>query len=667
MPSAHFQILTLALLFTSASSAADNKPFDAAASFGAREDVSDMTMSPDGKSVAYISPTAGPGSVLLTQDLAEGSKAHVTLVASGKPESIEDCRWVSNVRLVCTIYGIVPAPSNVLAKMIPGTRIVAVDRSGANLKTLSTSQNEYSAGLMQYGGDVVDWLPDDDDKVLISRQYLSSEHTGSFVGSNREGLGVDLLDTRTLAAKTMEIPGDKTVEYLSDGHGTIRIVGKRLRPRSDGSDAGIVGYSYRKQESRDWGALSEYNEIDNSGFAPVAVDHDLNVAYGYKKKDGRMALYTVALDGTMDEKLLFSRADVDADGLYKIGRRNRIVGVRYATDTNHVEYFDPVISNLVKSFERALPNHPGVHVIDSSVDEQVLLIFASSDDDPGAYYIFDRQNKQLHAFLAERGKLEGVKLAKVKPISFPASDGTQIPGYLTLPPGKEDAKGLPAIVMPHGGPSARDYWGFDWLSQFYAASGYAVIQPNYRGSAGYGDAWTHVNAFRSWPIAIGDILDAGHWMVAQGIADPAKLGIVGWSYGGYAALQSAVTEPGFFKAVVAIAPVTDLEALKEEHRNWSSYYAVKQEIGEGSYVREGSPAKNASKIKVPVLLFHGAHDLNVGISESRHMSEQLTKAGVKNELVTWDYLDHQLDDSDARTQMLRKSDEFLRQTMGGGK
>jgi dipeptidyl aminopeptidase/acylaminoacyl peptidase len=308
---------------------------------------------------------------------------------------------------------------------------------------------------------------------------------------------------------------------------------------------------------------------------------------------------------------------------------------------------------------------PNLRLVDSSVDEQVLLIFAGSDDDPGLYYAFDRPSKKLRTFLVARGDLEGVKLAKVRPISYQAADGVMIPGYLTLPPGKESSKSLPAIVLPHGGPSARDYWGFDWLSQYFAARGFAVLQPNFRGSAGYGDAWLSDNGFKSWRIAIGDVLDAGHWLIAQGIADPAKLSVVGWSYGGYAALQSAVTEPGLFKAVVAIAPVTDLETSKEEHRNWSDFLLVSQQTGDGPHVREGSPARNAEKIKVPVLLFHAALDRNVGIRESRMMADRLTKAGVKNELVMWDYLDHYLEDSDARIQMLRKSDQFLRQAFGG--
>jgi len=239
-----------------------------------------------------------------------------------------------------------------------------------------------------------------------------------------------------------------------------------------------------------------------------------------------------------------------------------------------------------------------------------------------------------------------------------------IPGYLTLPPGKDSNKGLPAIVLPHAGPSARDYWGFDWLSQYFAYRGFAVLRPNFRGSAGYGDAWMIGNGFQSWRTAIGDVLDAGRWLVSQEIADPAKLAVVGWSYGGYAALQSAVVDPGLFKAVVAIAPVTDLPALKEEWRDWSNFRLVSQYIGDGADARAGSPANNADKIKVPVLLFHGGLDRNVAIRQSRLMAERLGKAGVKNELITWDDLDHQLEDSDARAQMLRKSDQFLRQVMG---
>lgn len=636
-----------------------NKPFDAALAFGARQSVADLSLSPDGMTVAYVGPSHGLGSALYTLRLDSGAKAKPVLLASGKPERLSRCHWVSNDRLACSIYGVANSPVGLL----PFTRLVAVNADGSNLKQLSTRANLYTRGLQLGGGMIIDWLPDQDGAVLMSRNYLPDDHTGSHIASTAEGLGVDLLDTRTLASHTVEPPRRDAAGYMSDGRGTVRIMGLDvLGPGSQ--ETGIIAYYYRTQGSRDWQKLGDYNYVEHRGFAPLAVDHDRNIAYGFKKKDGRQALYSVALDGSMHEELIFSRPDVDIDDLIRIGRRFRVIGLSFATDYRAGVYLDPEIDKIATSIAKALPSQSKVWIADSSADEKKLLLFSSSDDDPGVYYLLDRQTHHLDTFLVARDELEGIRLAKVKPITYSASDGTRIPGYLTLPPNVQIAKSLPAIVMPHGGPGARDEWGFDWLAQFFAARGFAVLQPNFRGSTGYGDAWYKQNGFRSWPIAIGDVLDAGRWLVAQGMADPGKLGIVGWSYGGYAALQAAVTDSGVFKAVVAIAPVTDLNELRNEARDWSDYDVVSQFIGNGPQVRAGSPAQNASKIKVPVLLFHGALDRNVPIAQSEQMAKSLEKAGVPHELVTWDDLDHSLEDSSARTEMLRKSDEFLRHAFG---
>jgi dipeptidyl aminopeptidase/acylaminoacyl peptidase len=428
-------------------------------------------------------------------------------------------------------------------------------------------------------------------------------------------------------------------------------------------DTGVTDFLYRVQGSREWHALSHYNEVDGSGFYPEAIDHDRNLAYGYRKKDGRLALYSVTLDEALHEEVVYERPDVDVNGLVYIGRENRIVGATYSTDVGHAAYFSPEINSMVTALGKALPNHL-VDVVDSTLDQNRMLVRSTSDVDAGAYYIFDRNAHHLQAFLAIRGALEGVKLGHVKSLTYPANDGTPIPAYLTLPPGKEDTKGLPAIVLPHGGPSARDEWGFDWLAQYFVARGYAVLQPNFRGSSGYGDAWFEKNGFKSWPIAIGDVSDGGRWLVHEGIADPSKLAIVGWSYGGYAALQSAAVNPELFKAVVAIAPVTDLAQFKEEYRYWSNFNLVRDFIGSGPHMHEGSPIEQAARIKAPVLIFHGALDANVDIQQSKSMAARLHAVGGSCELVTWDNLDHYLDDADARTQMLRKSDEFLRKTLG---
>lgn len=249
-------------------------------------------------------------------------------------------------------------------------------------------------------------------------------------------------------------------------------------------------------------------------------------------------------------------------------------------------------------------------------------------------------------------------MGEMKPISYKASDGTDIPAYLTLPPGKTSPKGLSAIVMPHGGPSSRDEWGFDWLVQFLAARGYAVIQPNYRGSAGYGEEWFGNNGFQAWQTAIGDVNDAGRWVKAEGV--PAeKLAIVGWSYGGYAALQSQVLDPSLFKAVVAIAPVTDLETLREDNRYYTTYAMFDRFIGSGPHVAAGSPARHADRFAAPVMLFHGKLDQNVAVRHSRLMSDRLKSVGKQVTYTEFDGLRHSLNDSGARTKMLADIDGFL--------
>ncbi len=637
------------------------KPFDAAAAFGARRSVADLKLSPDGKSVVYLVPGAGQGSAAVTLGLAKGAQPHVALVANGDPDRLGGCNWVSNDRLVCVVYGAVKDP---IYGMLPFTRLLAVNADGGNPRLLSTRENQYSIGIQLGGGNVVDWLPDEDGAVLMSREYLPDDHIGSRLGSSKSGLGVDWIDTRTLAVRNVEEPREDAALYLSDGRGTVRIMGIHAHFDAGANLSSVLTFLYRKQGSREWHELGDYDALKHSGFYPEAVDPVLDVAYGFEKKDGRQAFYSVALDGSMRKSLVHARPDVDLDGMMRIGRRRRVVGISYATDYEHAVYFDPEIAKLVAAFGRALGPQKNITIVDSSADENELLVLASSDHDPGVYYLFDRKSGQLRTFFVVRSPLEGIKLATVTPIRYPATDGTMIPAYLTLPPGQETAKGLPAIVLPHGGPAERDEWGFDWLAQFFAARGFAVLQPNYRGSTGYGDAWYGRNGFRSWRTSIGDVLDAGRWLVGQGIADPAKLGIVGWSYGGYAALQSAVVDPGEFKAVVAIAPVTDLNLFKEERRRWTDFDLVSRYVGSGPQVREGSPAENAAKIKAPVLMFHGEFDFTVPIEQSQRMADRLGAAGVAHQLVTWKDLDHQLDDSAARTQMLGAIDAFLRKSMG---
>jgi dienelactone hydrolase len=646
-------MLTLAVAPASAQDGAD-----AAARFGAREDVEDISLSPDGTKVAVIMPQKGQGNALYVFPVSPDATPSRILAATGDPEQLSNCSWASNDRLLCNVVIIRP---DVTGPSVM-SRLVAVDAAGGNVKVVSKREGANALGRAHFGGAVIDLLPEADGTVLVGRTYVPEERIGSNISSRREGYGVDRVDTRTLASRMVESPKRGAVEYIGDGSGNIRIMGMSSLSE-EGYSSSVTKYLYRPAGSDKWEPLGTYDVLSGEGFNPYAVDPKLNVAYGFRKKNGLQALYKVKLDGSLEEQPVFARPDVDVDGLVRIGRSRRVVGASYATDKRHSEYFDPEINKLRSSLGKALPGQPLVQFVDASADEKKLLIRAVSDTDPGRYYLLDRTTRQMGELMSSRPQLADVKLAAVKPITYKAADGTVVPGYLTLPPGST-GKNIPAIVMPHGGPGARDEWGFDWLAQFFANRGYAVLQPNFRGSTGYGDAWFQKNGFQSWQTAIGDVTDGGRWLVSEGIADPKKLAIVGWSYGGYAALQSAVVAPDLFKAVVAIAPVTDLAQLKTDAMRYSNGRIQRDFIGSGPHIREGSPAKRAAEIKAPVIQFHGTLDINVPVVQARMMEDRLKDAGKKSELVIYEGLEHQLNDSAARADMLRKSDQFIRAAIG---
>lgn len=631
-----------------------------AAKFGALESIQQISLSPDGNAAAIISPRPSSGEVLSIVDLVKGGAPRGILVAAQKNERLRECNWASGTRLVCRIQ----IASEGTGMLLSATRLVSLNTDGSDVKLLSVNNNYRSLGVNQFGGAIIDWdLPNAPGTVLMMRQFVPETTTGSRMASTREGVGVEAVDTATLKRRIVEQPRREAVEYISDGHGTVRIIGLQSMD-NEGRIGRERSYLFRAPGSREWQPLSvASNEVRGQGFDPYAVDGSKNVAYGFEDVNGFRALESITLDGTKAKQVVLARNDVDVDQLIRIGRDERVVGASYATERRTIEFFDPELKRLAAALGRALPEKPQVDFVDANAGETKLLLVAGSDAHPGMFYIYDKATRHLEEILPVRAQLQGIAMGTMSPVTFPTSDGTMVPGYLTLPPGST-GKNLPAIVMPHGGPGARDEWGFDWLVQFYAVRGFAVLQPNFRGSTGYGSAWYQKNGFQSWRIAVGDVNDAGRWLVSQGIAAPGKLGIVGWSYGGYAALQSSVLDPDLYKAIVAIAPVTDLERLRSEAANFTNSKLVDRFIGQGAHVRQGSPAKNADRIKAPVLLFHGDKDQNVGVGQSRMMADELRGAGKSVQYVEFSGLDHYLADPAARSRLLAESDAFLRSALG---
>jgi dipeptidyl aminopeptidase/acylaminoacyl peptidase len=606
----------------------------------------------------YITPGPGPKTYAVISNLQTG-KSNVLTAADGDPEILRWCDYSAPDRAVCRISALTHQLSNIIGFQ----RLISMNIDGSDGKLLGQKSSFYDTALRQTDAVILDWNKKLDGKVLMERVYVPQGGQAAIesrLARKKSGLGVDLVDTRDLKSSTVEQPREEASDYMTDGRGNVRIM--RVDQYQGSGLTGRVKYYYRVPNSHDWKTLVDYVDEEDQ-IIPLAIDADINAAYVLKKKDGRRALYTIKLDGSLAENLVAENPHVDIDNVVRVGDGQRVIGYTYADEARHAVYFDPEFKALANSLSKVLPNLPIVDFVDSSSDGRKLLIYAESDNDAGRFYLFDRDAKTLNEAMLEHPQLAGRTLAKVKPVTISAPDGAQIPAYLTLPPGKE-ARNLPAVVLPHGGPSSRDEWGFDFLSQFLAARGYAVIQPEYRGSAGYGDQWLNENGFKNWRTSMGDIAASTKWLAAQGIADPKRMAIFGWSYGGYAALMEAETDPQLYKAVIAVAPVTDLGMLKDDAKGYSSARVVEDFIGDGPHIEEGSPLRHVDRIQAPVLLVHGDLDANVAFRHSEKMADALRSAGKQVEFLQYKGLDHQLRDSTVRAEMLTHMAELLDRTIG---
>ena len=638
---------------------AEVMPLDeAATAFGKRPAASHVALSPSGNKVVILVATAGRATAAKVFDLKTGAES-VAVVAPGDPESLDWCEFASETQLVCRYGGNLEMDGSIVAF----SRLITVGIDGKNLKLLGQRQSFYDGGLRQFDGSILDWLPEGDGAVLMAREYVPEVgRTGSNISRKKEGLGVDKIDLRSLKSDAIE-PADRSASgYMTDGRGNVRL---KIHEEVDslGKLTGLTKYYYRRSGSRSWDDLGEYDSRSGVGIYPLAIEADSNSLFVLRKLNGRDALYRMSLDGNETMTLVAKNDQVDIGGVERFGRGQKVISYNYSEDRGKTVYFDSEFEKLASSLGKALPSAPLIDFAGASADGNTLLIFAGSDTKAGTYYILDRKSHEMGDLADVRPELKATTLSPVKSVQYKARDGAIIPAYVTVP-AASNGKSMPAVVLPHGGPSARDEWGFDWLAQFLAARGYVVIQPNYRGSSGYGDEFRNVNGFRNWQTSIADISDAARYLVAEGIADKDRLAIVGWSYGGYAALQSAAIEPNLYKSVVAIAPVTDLALLKQEAEGFTNAGLVKDFVGSGDHIRAGSPLRQAAAIKIPVLLVHGDLDANVGVDHSVKMEAALRSAGKPVEFLRFNGLDHQLEDSNARIQMLTKMGELLEKSIG---
>jgi dipeptidyl aminopeptidase/acylaminoacyl peptidase len=349
-----------------------------------------------------------------------------------------------------------------------------------------------------------------------------------------------------------------------------------------------------------------------------------------------------------------------------IGPDGVVLGFSYQDNFIEYEFIEPRLKALWPAFRAAFKNQ-SVSLTSWTPDFKKLILYVEGADSAGAYYMADTTTRRVDPIGVAYSKIGAADIAPARQVRYPAGDGLEIDAILTTPKGREE-KNLPLIVLPHGGPEAYDTTAFDWWAQALASRGYAVLQPNFRGSTNRGHAFKTAG-YGEWGRKMQtDLSDGVAFLAKQGVVDPKRVCIFGGSYGGYAALAGVALQKGVYRCAVSLAGPSDLPGRLHDEtlrfgeqstriRYRKRFYGVTGE--RDPKLREISPAAHAANVEAPVLLIHGKDDTVVPYSESQKMAAALKAAGKPYELVTLDGEDHWLSRSQTRLQMLTAAVTFL--------
>lgn len=423
--------------------------------------------------------------------------------------------------------------------------------------------------------------------------------------------------------------------------------------------------SYRVLAKKGAGWKEICNRTDDAmSLHGVSVDGSSVIAIA-PNDAGRKVLYSIALDGS-GLKVLFEDPGNDVLTVYQDPFSLQPVGVWLGGTQEEFRWIDAQAEARFKSVSRAFP-HRTVLVQGRSADGKRMLASVSSASQPAVYYLVDFGTHKADIVGDEYPALADIKLGDVRAFEYKARDGVSIPAYLTLPPGS-DGKELPLVVLPHGGPESRDYYSFDWWAQFLASRGYAVLQPQFRGSTGFGSNF-RAAGYKQWGLRMqDDVTDGVKALIADGTVDARRVCIVGASYGGYAALAGAAFTPDVYKCAVSVSGISDIPALlaaevekRADGKEDSSVMHDKEAIGTpyDKNVIERSPARYAPQIRIPVLLIHGLDDTVVPIAQSEMMAHALDAAGKTYSFVRLSGEDHWMSRAQTRLQIMQEIEKFL--------
>ena len=587
-------------------------------------------LSPNGEYLSFLMPWEHRLNIFV-QKIGE---AQATRITASTQRDITEYLWANDQRLIYLMD----------RNGDENYRAYGVDRDGSGFKELTPFENVRVR--------IIDEREDIKEELLIGM----NKRNPKFFDAYR--LNIYTGDLKLVG----ENPGNISA-WMTDNAGQLRVA-----VATDGVQETLL---YRKTEADPFKAMVTTNFKDT--LDPLFFTFDDQQLYvSSNLGQDKQEIYRYDIEQGKLLNRIYGNPDVDVDVLLRSKARKVITGVSFFTDKRHYCFFDEARRQMQETLEQQLP---GYEVVAGegrnlrSKDETKVVVRTYSDKSLGAYYLYNRSTGELQKLADVSPWLHEAELADVQPIQYQTRDGLTIHGYLTLPRGIAPKK-LPVVVNPHGGPWARDHWGFDPEVQFLANRGMAVLQMNFRGSTGYGKAFWQAG-FKQWGRKMqDDITDGVHWLTQQGIANPQRVGIYGGSYGGYATLAGVTFTPdlyvcgvdyvgpsNLFTLLATLPPYWGLERQK-------FYEMVGDPVKDKALLTEVSPLFHADRIRAPLFVAQGAHDPRVKKAESDQIVAALKERGIDVLYMVKDNEGHGFHNEENRFDFYRAMEEFFGKYLG---
>ena len=632
---------------------------------------SSAELSPDGRYVAFKVNNGKERDGLAVVEL---DTRKVSGVARFSDADIGKFQWVNNQRLVFDTVDLTEAPGAV--RYAPG--MYAANRDGSDMRQLveratyarDSTQTSIRTRVLPFNVYLLSQVgAQDSDSIYVQR--------ANFNEVRNEVKSYDLLRLNTVngAVETLTRPGD-VQSWLLDQNGAPRLV------LTEEQDKTSVMYLDPAQNS--WRKLASFASygLTTGVFNPLGFGTNGKLYVSAQHGRDKRGLYTYDLARSgMDKDALVELADYDFSGdlVYSQGR---IVGVELLSDARGTTWLDPAMAAVQQAVDALLPDTANIVRPPRRPQSPWMLVEAFSDKQPALYLVYNTETKALSKIGAAQPAVDPAAMAQQDLHRVTARDGLVIPTWLTLPKGSEKGsekqarKMLPMVVLVHGGPYVRgNEWQWEAQAQFLASRGYAVLQPEFRGSTGFGARHAH-SGWKQWGLAMqDDVADATRWAVAQGIADPKRICIAGASYGGYATLMGLVKDPQLYQCGISWAGVSDLTMLASQNNRFISdmgdtYHQYGLPVLLGDPVKDAerfkatSPLQQASAIRRPVLLAHGGADQRVPVAQTKLLYDALKPGSPDSELVIYGDEGHGWTLPKTRIDFWNRVERFLNQHIG---